>query len=1044
MTRLHGWRGRSFFAAFFAALAFAAWLSWGTQTLAQQEPIAPAATLEDVIVIAQSSTVPVLDGSCSTSASEYADAAFVPFATSGGQIVVYTKHSATDMYVCMTGLAIPVPAQRDGPNAAVYIHRRSEGPTAPDYDTFVLSISYLGTVRAAFGGRTGYTPFTIMDHFAAAKQNDSEIPQWSAEFRIGAPRIGGGWEQNVRIGFAQQWVNFTGDDYVWPAGFAYANPSTWAVGQLTRAATGATLDIRPLGMEVTQSIQSNMPPGVPLVAGRRTFVRVAIVGSTENSRRLPTTARLYGRRGTTPLGVLLPLNAGGRVLVRRAISRGVLSDAFLFELPNTWVVAGGPLTLWVDINPFRNPPESNYTNNRLGPLNFPIVTTQPLKLLLRNIEYTPGSNLNTTVQARQFDLDMLDSWLRRAYPISQLDDVRRTLAYIGPSPLTRNIFGAADFVNGLLAANRVTEGDRRRIQVGMVTDAGGFMRGLTPWNIGDVTATPTGSFNSSWAWDTDGSWGDWYGGHEIGHVLGRPHAFQRIGSNGCGVDWFFFQEEYPYNGVQIGGNGGESEPLYYGFDGGDAGLNVPMSVVPPWWTDVMSYCANQWVSDFTYARLRTEINARASAVAAEESAPIPGDFLVLYATIDFAQQSATVRVLRREPSVTEIPERIPGAYAIRLLDDAGASLAIYAATPYTSSENINKGTLFEVVPFMPGTRRIAITSSQSNQSLTEISVSPNAPVVTNVVQHGGASLAAGGPVTVTWSANDADGDALHFSIKYSADGQTTWRMLVDGIAETHYTLDAAELEGTHGALSGYLRVVANDGVNSGFGVSEKFAVAGKSPALRIANPADGARYGYGQTVAFEAVAQDFEDGTLTDGAIAWTSSIDGALGNGVLLHDGLLSPGTHTITAIATDADGDTASVGIEVVIEEDVEATAVSENTLALAPNNLMFLAPVTATVVPAQPLSIRNLAPAPLAWQAQASAPWIILEQQSGTDETDIVVSVETEGMLPGSIRTGTITVTAAGAASSPALVHVTLQMQGPHPDRSENYRVLLPTVQ
>jgi hypothetical protein len=68
--------------------------------------------------------------------------------------------------------------------------------------------------------------------------------------------------------------------------------------------------------------------------------------------------------------------------------------------------------------------------------------------------------------------------------------------------------------------------DRRTHYFGLVSDGAGFMRGCasgipqTP-DPTTVASGPTG--NSGFSWDTDGCYGDWYTGHELGHTFGRFH-----------------------------------------------------------------------------------------------------------------------------------------------------------------------------------------------------------------------------------------------------------------------------------------------------------------------------------------------------------------------------------------------------------------------------------------------------------------------------------------------------------------------------------------
>jgi hypothetical protein len=67
---------------------------------------------------------------------------------------------------------------------------------------------------------------------------------------------------------------------------------------------------------------------------------------------------------------------------------------------------------------------------------------------------------------------------------------------------------------------------------------------------------------------------------------------------------------------------------------------------------------------------------------------------------------------------------------------------------------------------------------------------------------------------------------------------------------------------------------------------------------------------------------DFEDGSLSDSAFGWSSSLDGALGTGQVLETGL-SVGEHTLSLTVTDSDGLTDTAAIQVtVLEGPVEPT--------------------------------------------------------------------------------------------------------------------------
>lgn len=1033
--------GRNGLVAATCLLLLTLWLA----PAAQADPDLPLTAQSETVIIGASATPPILDGKCSTFANEYLDAAVRSFRTPY-IATVYVKHTDTDLWVCMSGMAYPAPQTQTGPNAAVYIHRLDASPTAPDSDTFSASISFSGQGGAQRGSRTGYMDYTLGGWDAARYVYSGDVPTWDAEFRLSRTFLGDGvWNRDIRIGFAQQWINYAGDDYSWPSGsppsdqFSYLSPSTWAVGRLTSRTTSSTLDLAATRLEVTQAIQDPRLNSVPLIAGKRTFVRVYAVSNEGGYRSNAVSARLSGRRGGTSLGTLLPLNPGGTIAVPMRTNPVVLNRSFLFELPSTWTAAG-TLSLSATVNPVRNPAELTFGNNDIA-RDVLFSQTEPLALMLRNIGYSPGSAPGTVVRADSFHLDMLESWLRRAFPINRLDSIRRDLTWIGPSPLSTDILDKGDFVRDWIRVNRLLEGNPQRIQVGIVTDAGGFMRGKA-WVPANEVATPAGS--NSYGWDFDGSYTDWYGAEMIAHALGRPHAGRLFGGDiGCGADWYGWDEPFPYDHSRIGGP--EDLPwTFFGFDAGDPGLGLPPAVVSPTATDLMSHCPNRWVSDFTYIRLQRDINNRFGPHMAAAASQSVGDWLVVAGTIDSLGPTAHFNIVTREPSVQEIPTTTPGPYSLRLLNAAGATLFDQPFTPITDTEQINLFSFMLAIEFQPGTSRLAVVDSRTGVTLVEHTVSPNPPQVTNVTQDGGPSLGVSGPVRVTWNGVDPDpGDTeLTYSLRYSFDSGVNWRTLMVGASETSFVVDAGELEGTGGAATGMFQIIASDGANTGRVESTPFAVAGKAPTLRIAAPGNGSSYSFGQTLAFQAAAEDFEDGTLPDAAVRWTSSIDGELGYGLLHHESLLSPGVHTITVTATDSEGQATSSSITLTILADASLAAISTPTLDVAPGNLLFLARAGGPQPQGLTLLINNLAGGPLAWQASANLPWLHLDPMAGDDEGEVQVTADSSGLRPGDMVTGIITITSPGAGASPLTIPVTLQMQSDTRQPSD-HQLYLPNI-
>jgi len=102
------------------------------------------------------------------------------------------------------------------------------------------------------------------------------------------------------------------------------------------------------------------------------------------------------------------------------------------------------------------------------------------------------------------------------------------------------------------------------------------------------------------------------------------------------------------------------------------------------------------------------------------------------------------------------------------------------------------------------------------------------------------------------------------------------------------------------------RVDVSDGMNStDFEVQQSFAMGnGAPPDVHVIGPNSNTTFRQAATVFLHGSAWDLDDQLLPDGAIEWTSSIDGALGTGRQLVVRDLSVGTHTITLRGTDSGG--------------------------------------------------------------------------------------------------------------------------------------------
>src|SRR5581483_12086292 len=91
-------------------------------------------------------------------------------------------------------------------------------------------------------------------------------------------------------------------------------------------------------------------------------------------------------------------------------------------------------------------------------------------------------------------------------------------------------------------------------------------------------------------------------------------------------------------------------------------------------------------------------------------------------------------------------------------------------------------------------------------------------------------------------------------------------------------------------------------------------VVNAPPTIAIDAPANGAMVVPGP-MTLAATATDLEDPDL-GAAVAWTSSLDGALGTGTPLTVGTLRSGTHTISATVVDTGGRIATTNVVLVVD--------------------------------------------------------------------------------------------------------------------------------
>jgi hypothetical protein len=261
---------------------------------------------------------------------------------------------------------------------------------------------------------------------------------------------------------------------------------------------------------------------------------------------------------------------------------------------------------------------------------------------------------------------------------------------------------------------------------------------------------------------------------------------------------------------------------------------------------------------------------------------------------------------------------VPGDYSIRLLASDTSVLAEVAFEPEIIQGRPSQpdgahpepvGSFAVPVP-LPALPYATIEVLLNGTPIGTRSTSANAPVVSTVAPAPGSFLSEA-EAFFDWDGSDADGDALEYSVRFSADGGTTWETLAIGLTKSELTLPRSELVASNNAV---FQVVASDGALATTATSGIFSVGNNAPRIAILSPTEGESFFSGvQTINLEARAIDPEDGTLN--AVSWTSDIDGGLASGARseVRADFLSEGAHILTATVSDAQGETASASVQI-----------------------------------------------------------------------------------------------------------------------------------
>jgi hypothetical protein len=477
---------------------------------------------------------------------------------------------------------------------------------------------------------------------------------------------------------------------------------------------------------------------------------------------------------------------------------------------------------------------------------------------------------------------------------------------------------------------------------------------------------------------------------------------------------------YPYPSGKIS-PATTGDTAIYGFD------ISTHDIYGPNWKDLMTYCDNQWVSDFTYEGIR-DYMASVSLAASGQPLVRSNRFLVLMGTADLETGTGQLQSVHLIEGENDLPLPEPGDWTIALLDASGRDLATHAFAPHeltrddhdrdgpvTEAAASRPAVISEIVPWPVKAARVEIRNGRRvvdsrNASATRPSVQITWPTSGQQFKPG--------PISFRWTAKDADGDRLTFTVAYSNDQGKTWQVLATGIKGTEFETQTDLLPG---GADCYLRVIATDGLLVGMDTTGPFYVPSGVPEVIITSPANGAVFYPAQMVSLVGSAYDNEDGQLSGASLQWQSSKDGVLGTGPIINTVDLSTGKHVITLQATDSDRAVgqATRSIEIKAGTDEEPLNLSVMPASLGVARFALQGPVTYR------FSVRSSGEDVLKWSVSEKTGWMQLDSAGGSTPSEFRLTVDPSDLKPGTYQ-GTLTVQSADAQNSPVTVPVVLRVQ------------------
>jgi len=356
-------------------------------------------------------------------------------------------------------------------------------------------------------------------------------------------------------------------------------PAASGAYQLSAASNSSGLNLVIDQVYLTQSSQDSRGQ-VPIVANRDALVRVFVRATSPNSAQPSVRLRIYN--GTTLVETRsIPSPSS---MTPTAITEGLLTSSWNTVLGAALVQPG--MRLLADVDPGNLVVETSETDN-VFPASGTSAAVNVVSMPTFNLTVVPvlqsaNGRVGNVTAANHASLTSMS---RALWPLAGTNViVRTTYTTTLPALQSGDQNNSWDALLSELNVLRVSEAPAR-YYYGVVNVS--YTSGIA--GVGYL------GFSTALGWDYPGSAGQTMA-HELGHNFGRRHA---PCGGPAGPD-----PNYPYSNGAIG---------VFGFD---SRIGVLKDRALP---DVMTYCSNPWVSDYSYRAVMQFLRS-AALVAAEDAA----------------------------------------------------------------------------------------------------------------------------------------------------------------------------------------------------------------------------------------------------------------------------------------------------------------------------------------------------------------------------------------------------------------------------------------